>query len=150
MDSLCDFNHQYSAVFYVLAGADESSDQATVDAVVATLKEIEAVSPTKEAYSNLCLLLTVNKLSDHPEYRAWNPSKGRVACFRSILPLVSDLLGGSAGPKTSPTSDDPPEDQVAVKDRCVDDDGIRRQGKTKQSFFNKPSFSYCQVAAAYH
>ena len=100
------------------AGADETADQATVDAVVATLKEIEAVSPTKEAYSNLCLLLTVNKLSDHPEYRAWNPSKGRVACFRSILPLVSDLLGGGgAGPKASPTSEEPSEEQVAVKDR---------------------------------
>ena len=138
---------------YVLAGADESSDQATVDAVVATLKEIEAVSPTKEAYSNLCLLLTVNKLSDHPEYRAWNPSQGRVACFRSILPLVSDLLGGSAaGPKTSPTSDDPPEDQVAVKDRCVDDD-VKWHLKEKESnFFYKLSSSIiiCQVAAAYH
>ena len=58
-------------------------NQATVDAVVSTLKEIEAVAPSKESYSNLCLLLTVNKLSDHPEYRSWNPSKGRVDCFRS-------------------------------------------------------------------
>ena len=54
-----------------------------MDAVVSTLKEIEAVAPSKESYSNLCLLLTVNKLSDHPEYRSWNPSKGRVDCFRS-------------------------------------------------------------------
>ena len=48
-------------------------------------------------------------------------------CFRSILPLVADLLGGpaSGGPKTSPTSEGPesagPESVggVAVKDRLL-------------------------------
>ena len=77
----------------------------TVDAVVETLKEIEGVSPSKEHYSGLCLLLTLNKLSDHPEYRNWNPSKGRINCFKEVLPLVEDLLGGnSTGDKKSPTS----------------------------------------------
>ena len=33
------------------------------------LKELESVSPSKEEYSQLCLLLTLNKLSEHPEYR---------------------------------------------------------------------------------
>ena len=70
-----------------------------------TLKEIEGVSPSKEHYSGLCLLLTLNKLSDHPEYRNWNPSKGRINCFKEVLPLVEDLLGGnSTGDKKSPTS----------------------------------------------
>lgn len=70
-----------------------------------TLKEIEGVSPSKEHYSALCLLLTLNKLSDHPEYRNWNPSKGRINCFKEVLPLVEDLLGGnSTGDKKSPTS----------------------------------------------
>ena len=27
------------------------------------------MSPTKEEYSNLCLLLTLNKLTDHPDYK---------------------------------------------------------------------------------
>ena len=61
-----------------------STDQA-VDTVVDVLKEIEEVSPSKEHYSNLCLLLTLNKLSEHPEYRSWNPSKGRHACFKVKL-----------------------------------------------------------------
>ena len=63
------------------------------------------MSPSKEHYSALCLLLTLNKLSDHPEYRAWNPSKGRINCFKEVLPLVEDLLGGSSmGDKKSPSS----------------------------------------------
>ena len=41
------------------------------------LKELEGVAPSKEDYSQLCLLLTLNKLSEHPEYRSWNPVKAR-------------------------------------------------------------------------
>ena len=94
----------------------DNPDSATVDAVVQTLKDIELVAPSKEHYSNLCLLLTIDKLYDHPEYRAWNPSKGRVACFRDILPLVEDLLGGAE--KKSPTADYP-DHNVATKDRLL-------------------------------
>ena len=64
-----------------------------MDTVVQVLKEIEEVAPSKDQYSNLCLLLTMNKLSDHPDYKSWNPSKGRHKSFREVLPLVEDLLG---------------------------------------------------------
>lgn len=70
------------------------SPESAVDTVVDVLKEIEQVAPSKEHYSNLCLLLTLNKLSDHPDYRSWNPSKGRIQCFKEVLPLVQELLGG--------------------------------------------------------
>ncbi len=66
---------------------------AAVDTVVGVLKEIERVAPSKELYNRLCLLLTVTKLTEHPEYRAWNPAQGRATCFREVLPLVQDLLG---------------------------------------------------------
>ena len=52
-----------------------AAPDAAVDTVVDVLKEIETVAPTKEHYSNLCLLLTMNKLSDHPDYRC----VGRIA-----------------------------------------------------------------------
>ena len=91
--------------FIFISDGTASVNSQTVDSVVETLKEIEAVSPSKEHYSALCLLLTLNKLSDHPEYRNWNPSKGRINCFREVLPLVEDLLGGnSMGDKKSPSS----------------------------------------------
>lgn len=69
------------------------------------------MSPSKEEYSNLCLLLTLNKLTDHKDYKVllpissrspnlslllqnWNPQRARLACFQQILPLVRDLLTG--------------------------------------------------------
>ena len=99
-------NNHINILFAFFQTDDNSAvNSETVDAVVKTLKEIENVAPTKEHYNALCLLLTLNKLSDHPEYRAWNPSKGRITCFREVLPLVEELLGGgSPGEKKSPSS----------------------------------------------
>jgi len=68
--------------------------ESAVEEVVKVLKDIEDVSPSKEEYSNLCLLLTLNKLTDHQDYKNWNPLKARAACFQQILPLVRDLLTG--------------------------------------------------------
>ena len=64
-----------------------AAPDAAVDTVVDVLKEIETVAPTKEHYSNLCLLLTMNKLSDHPDYRcvariALNYMAGRSLVFQ--------------------------------------------------------------------
>ena len=87
------------------------------------MKEIEEVAPSKEHYSNLCLLLTLNKLSDHPEYRSWNPSKGRHACFKEILPLVEDFLTGDKNKNTVNTPSDlepqSTDDLVASNDRLL-------------------------------
>ena len=40
----------------------------------------------------MCLLLTLNKLTDHKDYKNWNPLKARQTCFRQVLPLVRELL----------------------------------------------------------
>ena len=87
------------------------------------LKEIEDVAPSKDHYSNLCLLLTMNKLSDHPDYKSWNPSKGRHKCFKDILPLVEDLLsGGERGrphPQTNNGDENSTDELVATNDRLL-------------------------------
>ena len=86
------------------------------------LKEIEDVAPSKDHYSNLCLLLTMNKLSDHPDYKSWNPSKGRHKCFKDVLPLVEDLLGGGDRGKVHPTSngeENSTDELVATNDRLL-------------------------------
>ena len=63
------------------AAAAPTDDAAAVDTVVEVLKEIESVAPSKEHYSNLCLLLTMNKLSDHPDYRSVdNVNQNDVSC----------------------------------------------------------------------
>ena len=87
--------------------------------MVQVLKEIEEVAPSKEHYSNLCLLLTMNKLSDHPDYKSWNPSKGRHKCFKDVLPLVEDLLSPERRmPKLQSETEDS-LDLVASNDRLL-------------------------------
>ena len=109
------------------------------DLHIQVLKELEGVAPTKEDYSQLCLLLTLNKLSEHPDYRSWNPVKARYTsstieiqiliianlshintttntrcnCFKQILPLVRELL---AGERRSPA---PGPGLVAANDRLL-------------------------------
>ncbi len=77
-------------------GNSSNSSSSAVDAVVETLRQLEPVCPSRQRYSDLCLMLTADarRISEHPEFRAWNPHKGRVACFEEVLPLVQDLLGG--------------------------------------------------------
>ncbi len=64
----------------------------TVDEVVKCLNSLEDLCPSKEDYSNLCLLLTLPRLSDHIEYQNWNPSNARVQCWKDIIPLVQSFL----------------------------------------------------------
>ncbi|XP_023702441.1 WD repeat-containing protein 47 isoform X3 [Cryptotermes secundus] len=77
----------------VTSGPVNNVDSAVED-VVKVLSELERVSPSKEDYSNLCLLLTLPRLSDHLQYKDWNPSNARVQCFREVFPLVEKFLPG--------------------------------------------------------
>lgn len=65
-----------------------------VEEVVKVLNELEKCAPSKEDYSNMCLLLTLPKLTDHLQYKDWNPSNARVQCFREVYPLVAEFLPG--------------------------------------------------------
>ncbi|XP_065213396.1 WD repeat-containing protein 47 isoform X2 [Planococcus citri] len=73
-------------------GSSTANLDSAVEEVVKVLHELEKVSPTKEDYSNLCLMLTLPRLSDHLSYKDWNPSSARVQCFRDIYPLVEKYL----------------------------------------------------------
>ena len=68
------------------------NNEFTVDEVVKCLSSMEELAPTKEEYSNMCLLLTLPRLSDHAEYHDWNPSNARVECFKDVCPLVEKFL----------------------------------------------------------
>lgn len=65
-------------------GQGVNSMEGAVEEVVQVLEQLEKLAPTKEEYSNLCLLLTFPRLADHLQYRDWNPSKARVQCFREV------------------------------------------------------------------
>lgn len=71
-----------------------SSVDNAVEEVVKVLNDLEKYSPSKEEYSTLCLLLTLPRLTDHLQYKDWNPSSARVKCFREVYPLVEHFLPG--------------------------------------------------------
>ena len=67
-------------------------NQLSVDQLVSYLNDIRIFCPSEEEYKKLCLLLTSARLQDHSEYRNWNPSNGRVQCFKEVYPLISKFL----------------------------------------------------------
>nr|CAD7396043.1 unnamed protein product [Timema poppensis] len=118
----------------VAAGPINNVDSAVED-VVKVLQELERVAPTKEDYSNLCLLLTLPRLSDHLQYKDWNPSNARVQCFREVYPLVEKFLSGdrkTAGQATNPSA-------TAKNDRLIH---LLIKGILYESCVN-----YCQAKA---
>ena len=101
----------------------------TVDEVVQCLNTRETLCPTREDYSNLCLLLTTPRLSDHVDYIDWNPSNARVECFKDVLPLVEKYLvldrkHDNVGDERMRTANDDRLVQLCVKgllyESCVD------------------------------
>ncbi|XP_014218951.1 WD repeat-containing protein 47-like isoform X2 [Copidosoma floridanum] len=74
-------------------GTNGSVDNA-VEEVVKVLSDLEKFAPSKDEYSSLCLLLTLPRLTDHLQYKDWNPSNARVQCFREVHPLVEKFLPG--------------------------------------------------------
>ncbi|KAF7279089.1 hypothetical protein GWI33_007639 [Rhynchophorus ferrugineus] len=88
--------HKYIELLCIKSEANVqgSSVDNAVEEVVKVLNELEKYCPTKEDYSNLCLLLTLPRLTDHLQYKDWNPSNARVQCFREVYPLVAEFLPG--------------------------------------------------------
>ncbi|XP_071522644.1 WD repeat-containing protein 47 isoform X3 [Panulirus ornatus] len=79
------------------------SKEGAVDELVKVLNELEKYAPSKDAYSQLCLYLTLPRLHEHADLRDWNPSSARVQCWTQVFPLVEKFLpaehrGGLAGP----------------------------------------------------
>lgn len=88
--------HKYIELLCIKSEANvqgNSVDNA-VEEVVKVLNDLEKFAPSKEEYSNLCLLLTLPRLTDHLQYKDWNPSNARVQCFREVYPLVAEFLPG--------------------------------------------------------
>ncbi|KAK7070779.1 WD repeat-containing protein 47 [Halocaridina rubra] len=80
-----------------------TSKEGAVDELVKVLNELEKYAPNKDAYSQLCLYLTLPRLHEHADFREWNPSSARVQCWTQVYPLVEKFLpaerkGGLAGP----------------------------------------------------
>ncbi|KAF5405213.1 WD repeat-containing protein 47 [Paragonimus heterotremus] len=63
-----------------------------VEQVVDCLRQLEPECPSQIEYRDLALLLTLPRLDQHPAYRDWNPSLGRLQCFTKIYPLLEPFV----------------------------------------------------------
>ncbi|XP_027031881.1 WD repeat-containing protein 47-like isoform X2 [Tachysurus fulvidraco] len=64
----------------------------TMQEAVKCLNALEELSPSKEVYRKLCLLLTLPQLTHHTEFKDWNPSTARVRCFEETCSLVAEFI----------------------------------------------------------
>ncbi|KAL3320891.1 hypothetical protein Ciccas_000417 [Cichlidogyrus casuarinus] len=71
---------------------EQQEDQFTVELVTECLDQIKAYAPSSKAFNSLKLLLTLPKLTDSPEYHNWNPSLGRLLCFKQLLPYLDPII----------------------------------------------------------
>ncbi|XP_065162382.1 WD repeat-containing protein 47 isoform X2 [Atheta coriaria] len=92
--------HKYIELLCIKSEANMqgSSVDNAVEEVVKVLNELEKYAPTKEEHSHMCLLLTLPRLTDHMNYKDWNPSNARVQCFREVYPYVAEFLPGDRKP----------------------------------------------------
>ncbi|XP_072130240.1 WD repeat-containing protein 47-like [Mobula birostris] len=64
----------------------------TMQEAVKCLHALEEYCPSKEDYSKLCLLLTLPRLTNHAEFKDWNPSTARVQCFDEACVMVAEFI----------------------------------------------------------
>lgn len=87
------YRHKYMELLCLRAesGATQGYEH-TVDEVVKCVNKLEALCPTKEDFSKLCLMMSMPSIGNHPDFMHWNPSSARVECFNEIYPLVMSFL----------------------------------------------------------
>ncbi|XP_024084260.1 WD repeat-containing protein 47-like isoform X2 [Cimex lectularius] len=131
--------HKYVELLCIKSEAGGMANgEPAVQEIVKVLEELEKLAHSKEEYSNLCLLLTLPRLSDHLQYKNWNPSNARVLCFREVFPLVekflvSDRRSAAGEPIQGPFA------QAAKNDRLIQ---LIIKGLLYESCVN-----YCQAKA---
>ncbi|KAG8436562.1 hypothetical protein GDO86_007610 [Hymenochirus boettgeri] len=64
----------------------------TMQEAVKCLHSLEEYCSSKEDYSKLCLLLTLPRLTNHAEFKDWNPSTARVHCFEESCVMVAEFI----------------------------------------------------------
>ena len=82
---------------------DAYSGQATLGALVACLRGLQARAPSVAAFKSLCLLLSLPRVQDHPDYNTWSVYSGRYEVLGALLPSVAAALGISANQLTRQT-----------------------------------------------
>ena len=66
-------------------------DMGSVDIVTELLKEIQNISPNVKEFNSLSLCLTLEKLTDNPQYSDWSVSQGRISIMDEIYDTIRNL-----------------------------------------------------------
>ncbi|CAJ0577527.1 unnamed protein product, partial [Mesorhabditis spiculigera] len=102
-----------------------------VEELVECLSDLEHICPSPEDYRHLCAMLTLPRLSDHHDFRHWNPSAARIECFHKVEKMVARLL-----PPTQKESTPLP---ASIHDRLV--------SLVAKGIFYEGCVDYCQGQA---
>ena len=106
--SRLEFNHT-KVLFEILKEkfleALENSESPNLQDLVSALKDIESLS-SKEEFNNLCYCLSLNKITDHPDYSNWDMWQGRFRCFELCLGYFSLIFPITPYTQSSVTIDD--------------------------------------------
>ncbi|CAJ0948677.1 unnamed protein product, partial [Mesorhabditis belari] len=102
-----------------------------VEELVECLSDLEHVCPSPEDYRHLCAMLTLPRLSDHHDFRHWNPSAARIECFHKVEKLVARLL--------PPTLKETPPQIASMHDRLI--------SLVAKGIFYEGCVDYCQGQA---
>ena len=114
----------------------ENSDSPNLQDLVTDLKEIESLS-NKEEFNNLCYCLSLNKITDHPDYTNWDIWRGRQSCFDHCLNFFSLIF------PITPYSKIPVslEDLIGISERLPQSPGLKESSRYSHSLQLKPSES---------
>ncbi|OCT85299.1 WD repeat-containing protein 47 isoform X1 [Xenopus laevis] len=74
------------------AEEDPNHLEFTMQEAVKCLHTLQEYCSSKEDYSKLCLLLTLPRLTNHAEFKDWNPSTARVHCFEEACAMVAEFI----------------------------------------------------------
>lgn len=70
----------------------DQKDMGSVEVVTELLKQIQNVSPSVKEFNSLSLCLTLEKLTDNPQYSDWSVSKGRIEVMDEIYDSIRNLI----------------------------------------------------------
>jgi hypothetical protein len=72
---------------------DGKDQEGAVLELTAGLKALEG-SCSREEFNKLCYCLTLESLTDHPDYASWTPYQGRMECFTLVKGLFDRVFAG--------------------------------------------------------
>lgn len=131
------------------SNGNNTDNHLSVDQLVTYLNDLKPYCPNEDEYKKLCLLLTSPRLQDHSEFKSWNPSSGRLLCFKEILPFVNKFLTSTPSNSNSQTNIDqiPSTDKDSTSIKPFTSQNERLVQLIVKGMLYESCVEYCQARA---